>query len=136
MRSIQFRAAFGGQRDGGDRRAAGRQFVDGRDVEVGIRAHRQRARDRRGGHHQLVRHRVGWPLVAQGQALVHAEAVLFVDDGQREAWKATPSASGMGTDDDLRFARHFVQRARPAGDLAGQPAHAHVEAAPARPSSY
>ena len=37
------------------RRAARRQLVDRADVEVGEVAHRQRARDRRGAHHQQVR---------------------------------------------------------------------------------
>ena len=44
-----------GQRHGLDRRAARRQLVDDRDVEVGIGRHRQRARDRRRGHDQLMR---------------------------------------------------------------------------------
>ena len=38
-----------------NRRAPRRQLVDGRHVEVGVVGHRQRARDRRGAHHQLVR---------------------------------------------------------------------------------
>ena len=36
--------------------AARRQFVDHRDFEVGVIGHGQRARDRGGRHHELVRH--------------------------------------------------------------------------------
>ena len=74
-----------GQHHGADRRAAGRQLVDDRDVEVGVGRHRQRARDRRGGHDELVREAtVGATLFPQLHALVHAEAVLLVDDHEHE----------------------------------------------------
>jgi hypothetical protein len=69
---------------GQHRRAARRQFVDDRHVEVGVVAHGQRARDGRGAHHQLVRAE-GARLGAQRQALAHAEAVLFVDHCGTEA---------------------------------------------------
>ncbi|MCY1236293.1 hypothetical protein D9M72_489410 [compost metagenome] len=70
--------------DGG---AARRQFIDHRHIEVGVVSHGERARDRRGRHHQLVRHGVdrghrsigGTGLAAQRQPLRHAEAVLLVD---------------------------------------------------------
>ena len=44
-----------GNQLGHHRRAARRQLVDDRDVEVGVEAHRQRARNRRRAHHQLMR---------------------------------------------------------------------------------
>ena len=37
---------------GDDGRAAGRQFIQGRDIQVGVITHRQGARDRRRCHHQ------------------------------------------------------------------------------------
>ena len=120
----QVRAPPGGQCDGGDRGTSRRQFVDGGDVEVGVGRHRQRARDRGGGHHQLVRHAAP-ALVAQGQPLVHAEAVLFVDDRQGEVVELDPFLHQcMGADHHLRRAGgHRFARlgARLAGDLAGQP---------------
>jgi len=65
------------------RRAAGRQLVDDRGVEVGVEGHGQRARDGRGGHDQLVRRlRAVVALGAQRQALVHTETVLLVDHHQ------------------------------------------------------
>ncbi len=66
---------------GRDRRAARRHFVDRRDIEIRIESHRERARDRRGAHHQLVR--LAHRLAAKLQPLRDAEAVLLVDD--REA---------------------------------------------------
>jgi hypothetical protein len=68
---------------GGDRRAPRWQLVDQRIVEVRVGGHRQRARYRGRRHHQLVRRKaVRQALLAQRQALVHAEAVLLVDDHQ------------------------------------------------------
>ena len=80
---------------GPDRRAARRQFVDHRNVEVGVVAHRQRARDRRRRHHQLVRAfpmRRRRPSCAR-QTAAHAEAVLFVDDRQPRLAKSTHPGS-------------------------------------------
>ena len=120
--------ALGRQRDGRHRRAARRQFVDRGHVEVGIGAHRQGPRDRRGGHDQLV-----WAepavhaLLAQGQALLHAEAVLFVDDRQREVVEHHALLhQRVGADHHLRApGRDLLQRLRPrlAGDLACEPGH-------------
>ena len=45
------------QHHGLHRRAARRQLVDHGDVEIGVRGHRQRARDRRRRHDQLMRQR-------------------------------------------------------------------------------
>ena len=70
---------------GHDGRAAGRQLIDGGDIQIGVVAHGQRARDRRGRHHQHVGlHAFGEQLVAQRQPLRHTKAVLLVDDGQRQ----------------------------------------------------
>jgi hypothetical protein len=104
MRSTTLGAALGADRNGLDRRAPGGQFVDCRDVEVGVGRHREGARNRGGGHHQLMRRlkrrgitgdRLRGPaLVAQRQALVHAEAVLLVDHHQAQSRKshAAPAA--------------------------------------------
>ena len=78
-------AARLGHQLGDDGRAARRQLVEHRHVEVGVVAHRQRAWDRRGRHHQHVRRLAGLALFAQGQALAHAEAVLLVDHRQGQA---------------------------------------------------
>ncbi len=64
-----------------DRRAAGRQLVEHRDVEVAVDRHRRRARDRRRGHHQ---HVGVVALAPQRGALLDAEAVLLVDHGHAE----------------------------------------------------
>ena len=61
-----------GDQLGDDGRAAGRQFVDGGDIQVGVIAHGQRARDRRGGHHQQVR--LGSPASLPGSSCRAAPA--------------------------------------------------------------
>ena len=74
-----------GDQHGVDRRTPRRQLVEDRGVEVGVGAHGQGAWDRRGGHDQLVRvHAPAHAFLAQGQALLHAKAVLFVNDHQRK----------------------------------------------------
>ncbi|MNH16613.1 hypothetical protein D3C79_762590 [compost metagenome] len=68
---------------GVDRGASGRQFIEDRGVQVGVGAHCQGARYWRRGHDQLV-----WAELAantfltQGQALLDAKTMLFVDDRQ------------------------------------------------------
>ncbi len=108
-----------------DRRASRRQLVDRRHVEVRVRAHGQRARDRRRRQHQLVRHPFGGgTLVAQGQPLMHAEAVLLVDDHQAEPAEADPFLhQRMRADDHVRATGGALQRGPtcPALHLAGQP---------------
>ena len=64
-----------------DRLAAGRKLVDHAHIEVGEVRQRQRARDRRGRHHQVVRRMA---LALEHRALPHAELVLLVDDDQAE----------------------------------------------------
>ena len=74
---------------GHHRCAPGRQLVDGRHIQVGVVAHGQRARNRRGRHHQEMRLlTAGRHLGAQGQPLRHAKAVLLVDDRQRQVLEA------------------------------------------------
>ena len=64
-----------------DRLAAGRLLAQFGDVHVAEISQHQRARDRRGGEHQHVDR---FALLRQRQPLMHAEAVLLVDDGERE----------------------------------------------------
>ena len=82
-----------------DRLAAGRLFGELRDVHVAEGGQHQRARDRRRGHHQHVG-RVA--LGGERQALVHAEAVLLVDDGQRQVVEVDAFLEQrMRADDDV-----------------------------------
>jgi hypothetical protein len=68
-----------------DRLAALGQLAQDGDVERAERRQAQRARDRRGGHVQHVRHQPGRRLGVERGALAHAEAVLLVDHHDREA---------------------------------------------------
>ena len=64
-----------------DSLAAGRHFVDHRDVEIAVQGHRQRAWNGRGGHDEHVRRHA---LLGQFEALHHAETMLLVDDDEAE----------------------------------------------------
>ena len=66
---------------GVDRLAAGGLLPQLRDFHVAEVGEHQRARDRRCGQHQ---HVDGLALARQREPLVHAEAVLLVDDGERQ----------------------------------------------------
>ena len=108
------------------RLAPRRQFVDHRDVEVGIERHRQRARDRRRAHHQLVRQQpVG--TLAQREPLGDAEAVLLVDDGKRHPLEDDRLLDQrMGADQEVDLSgrhrlAHLLLGAR--RQRAGEPAH-------------
>jgi hypothetical protein len=80
----------------------GRFLGELRDIHVAECRQNQRARDRRRGHHQHMRRN---PLGRQPQALVHAETVLFVDDGQQKIVVDDGILEQrMRADDDLRFA--------------------------------
>ena len=68
--------------NGLNRFAPGRQRVDDRHVEVAVDRHGKGARNGRGGHHEHVRR--AHILLPQRGALLHAEAVLFVDDHETE----------------------------------------------------
>ena len=84
-------------------RAPRRHFVDHRHVEIGVKAHRQRARDRRGAHHELMR--VTDALLAQREPLRDAKAVLLVDDGEpQRRQRHLVLEQGVGADRELRFA--------------------------------
>ncbi len=75
-----------GQHRGQHRLAARRQLVDHRAIEIRVRGHRERPRDRRRGHDQLMRRaRVALALPLELQPLLHAEAMLLVDDHERES---------------------------------------------------
>jgi hypothetical protein len=80
-------ALFGGAA-GDDGRAAGRHLVDDADVEVAVEGERERARDGRRGHGRGRRGSTTLPsasgLLHQLEALLHAEAVLLVDDDEAE----------------------------------------------------
>ena len=69
---------------GRDRLAAPRQLAQHRHVEVAVVAERERARDRRGGHVQVVRALPGGAGRGQRRPLADAEAVLLVDDDHAE----------------------------------------------------
>ena len=128
----QLRTSLGTQHHRLHRGAARRQFVDRGHVEVGIRGHRERARDGRRGHHQLVRHAVAAAsLVAQREALVHAEAMLLVDDRQREVMERhallhqrvrADHQLGLATRDGRQCLVACTPR-----DLARQPHHADAQ---------
>ena len=66
---------------GVDRLAAGRLLGELRDIEVAVGRQHQRARDGRGRHDQKID---GLRLGGERHALVHAEAMLLVDHGERE----------------------------------------------------
>ena len=66
---------------------AGRLLAQLGNVHVAEIGEHQRARDRRRGKHQKVDRLA---LARERQALVHAEAVLLVDDGQREIAESRP----------------------------------------------
>ncbi len=73
--------AFRGDGAGVDRLAARRLLAQLADIHVAEIGEHQRARDRRRRHHQHVDRLA---LGGEREALVHAEAVLLVDDGERE----------------------------------------------------
>ena len=69
-------------------RAAWRQLIYHRGIEIGIRSHCQRAGDRRGGHDQLMRmEALLLAFLPQCQTLMYAKTMLFVDNHQRQAVK-------------------------------------------------
>ncbi len=72
-------------RAGVDGQAAGGLFAQLRDVHVAETGQHQGARDRGRGHHENV-HRIAF--LGEREPLVDAEAVLLVDDGQREVAEA------------------------------------------------
>ncbi len=65
--------------------AAGRQLVQDRRVQVTVGGQGQRAWDRSGRHVKRVRRTFPGSLAVQHGALAHAEAMLLVDDADRQA---------------------------------------------------
>ena len=111
------------------RPAPARQLAQRGDVEVAVAQQRHRARDRRRRHVQDVRHEPRLRLGVQRRALAHAEAVLLVDDDDRQ-----PVEHDVGLDQRVRphderqlAGRQLVQRVgAPRGRRrAGQQRRAH-----------
>ncbi len=93
------------ERDGAgiDRLAAGRLLAQFGNVHVAEIGQHQRARDRRRGRDQHVDRLA---LVHQRQPLMHAEAVLLVDDGEREILEHhLVLEQRMGADQNVDVAR-------------------------------
>ena len=113
-------------------RASRRQLIDHGDIQIGVGGHRQRARNRGRGHDQLMRlMTVGGALFAQAQALMHAEAMLLIDDdqGERGEFDAFLKQS-MSADDDGRVPVANALKdgaARLAGLPPGQKRDGHVQ---------
>ena len=87
------------QRAGVDRLAAGGLLAQLGNIHVAEIGQHQRARDRCRGHHQ---HVDGFALPGQRQPLVHAEAMLLVDDREPEVAKLhVLLEQRMGADQDM-----------------------------------
>ncbi len=87
---------------GRNRRSARRLFVEGRAIHVAKSRQRQRSGDRRRGHHE---HVDGRALRAKRQTLLHAETMLFVDDGEAKIMERQIALhQRMRADDDVDFA--------------------------------
>ena len=112
------------QRAGVDRLPAGGLFPELGNVHVAEIGEHQRARDRRRGHHQ---HVDGVAFPGERQALVHAEAMLLVDDREAEIAKFdVVLEQRMGADQDVDVAKSkpFEHRRPLAAALAaGQDRH-------------
>ena len=90
---------------GVDRLAPRRLLVEARDVHVAIGGQQQRARDRRRRHHQELG-AASCAFGLQREALMHAEAMLLVDDRKREiAERDVVLEQRMRADDDVDLAR-------------------------------
>ena len=107
-----------------DRLAAARQPAQRRDVQRAEAREAQRPGDRRRGHVQHVRGQPGRGLGVQRRALAHAEAVLLVDDGDREVGEHDGVLDERVRPDDERqlARRELAQRvgAPPGGGGAGE----------------
>ena len=73
---------FGGQHARDDGLAAGRPAHDARDIHVAVSGERQRARNGRRRHHKHIDRLLAFAL--QLHALMHAETMLLVDDGETQ----------------------------------------------------
>ncbi len=126
--SNDFSASAIGNRYRGNRHAARRQLINGGGIEIGIGRHRQRARNGRGGHDQLMRMKaLLFAFFPQRQPLMHAKAVLFINDHQRQAVELHLFLeNGVGADDHIDLAagdQFLLCQPRFALLLTGQPAH-------------
>ncbi len=84
---------------GGDGAAAGGEFVEEGDVEVAVDGHGEGAGDGGGGHDEDVGRGA---LFGEAGALLDAEFVLFVDDGEAEVGEfGVAVEEGVGADEDL-----------------------------------
>ena len=73
-----------GDEPGLDRLAAGRQFIQHRDIEIAVEQKAEGARDRSCAHNQQVR---AFGFAGQNPALAHAEAMLFINDCKAEVFE-------------------------------------------------
>jgi hypothetical protein len=72
----------------GNRLPSRRHFIDDRGIEVGVRGHRKRTRDRCCRHNELVRIAVcSDAFLAQSDTLMNAEAMLLVNNNESEVLK-------------------------------------------------
>jgi hypothetical protein len=70
---------------GDDGLASRRQLVDHAHIQIAINRQRQRARNGRRGHHQYIRRRpFTGSLFQERLPLLHAEAMLFIDDPEAQ----------------------------------------------------
>ncbi len=88
MNSICARALLLAHDPGLDRPSAGRQLADRGRVEIAVGGQRERPRDRGRGHVERVRRRLPGALRVERRPLAHAEAVLLVDDADRQPGEA------------------------------------------------
>ena len=133
MRSHHFVAARLGERGGGHRRAPGRQLVDDRHIEVRVRSHRERARYGRRRHDQLMRlPPAARAFFAQAHALMHAEAVLLIDDREAERGELHALLKERMRADDERRAALAQRRPNTLARLAGLPARGERDVDPER----
>ena len=104
------------QRAGVDRLAARRLLVETGDIHVAVGGQHQRARNRRRGHDQQVGAR---RPCDSASALMHAEAVLLVDDGEAEiAELDLVLKQRVGADDEIDLA--VGQRRRASARASGR----------------
>ena len=88
----------------------GRLFAQFGDVHVAEIGQHQRARDRRCGEHQKIDR---FAFAGEREPLMHAEAMLLVDDGERQIAKRDfVLEQRVGPDDDVDVARGELRQDR------------------------
>ena len=107
-----------------------------RDVEVAVVRHQQRARDGRRRHHQHVG-AAGAALRLQREPLVHAEAVLLVDDGEGQVAEGDVGLEQrVRADEDVDLAGREAARAAPCAACPSRaPSAGRCAARPPRPAA-